>query len=134
MQKLGALTAAAALAVVLGFGGTAQADEFADAVESFTPPTGCKTTTAAGNGNDCDISGDDGDNGTDALGTDDGAAGDNTTFTSLGFTTDFDNNGGNGLQPLVHRHRRMIHPIRLQEFENICKFPILVNAPNESVH
>ena len=35
---------------------------------------------------------------------------------------------------LVHRHRRMIHPIRLQEFENICKFPILVNAPNESVH
>ncbi len=84
----------------MGFAGTAQADEFADAVESFTPPTGCKTTTAAGNGNDCDISGDDGDNGTDALGPDDGAAGNDTTFTSLGFTNDFDNNGGNGLQPL----------------------------------
>ena len=35
---------------------------------------------------------------------------------------------------LVHRHRRMIHPNRLQEFENICRFHIFVNAPNESVH
>ena len=35
---------------------------------------------------------------------------------------------------LVHRHRRIIHPIRLQGFENICKFYILLNVPNESVH
>ncbi len=35
---------------------------------------------------------------------------------------------------LVHRHRRMIHPTRLQEIENICKFPIFVNVPKESVH
>ncbi len=35
---------------------------------------------------------------------------------------------------LVHRHRRMIHPIRLQEFENICKILVFVNVPNESVH
>ena len=37
-------------------------------------------------------------------------------------------------EELVHRHRRMIHPNRLQEFENICRFHIFVNAPNESVH
>ena len=35
---------------------------------------------------------------------------------------------------LVHRHRRMIHPTRLQKIENICKFPIFVNVPKESVH
>ena len=35
---------------------------------------------------------------------------------------------------LVHRHRRMIHPNRLQEFENICRCHIFVNAPTESVH
>ncbi len=37
-------------------------------------------------------------------------------------------------EELVHRHRRMIHPTRLQEIENICKFPIFVNVPTESVH
>ena len=44
---------------------------------------------------------------------------------------------GNGLiarKYLVHRRRRMIHQNRLQEFENICRFHIFVNAPNESVH
>ena len=35
---------------------------------------------------------------------------------------------------LVHRHRRMIHPIGLQAFGNIRIFPIFVNVPNESVH
>ena len=28
----------------------------------------------------------------------------------------------------------MIHPVRLQEFENTCKFRVFVNVPNESVH
>ena len=35
---------------------------------------------------------------------------------------------------LVHRHRRMIHPVRLQGFENTCKIRAFVNVPNESVH
>ena len=35
---------------------------------------------------------------------------------------------------LVHRHRRMIHPVRLQDVENICKFLIPLNLPTESVH
>ncbi len=35
---------------------------------------------------------------------------------------------------LVHRHRRMIHPTRLLDIENICKFLIFVNVPKESVH
>ena len=36
--------------------------------------------------------------------------------------------------PLVHRHRRMIHPARLQDIENIHKISIFVNVPKESVH
>ena len=35
---------------------------------------------------------------------------------------------------LVHRHRRTIHPTKLQEIENIREFPAFVNAPKESVH
>ena len=78
MRRLATLTAVAALAA-FGFSGAAMAQiEFADGVQSFAPGGG-------------DLSGDDGDNGTDALGTPDGAVGDNTTFTSLGF------NGGGGV-------------------------------------
>ena len=35
---------------------------------------------------------------------------------------------------LVHRHRRMIHPTKLQGIENIREFPTFVNVPKESVH
>lgn len=79
--------------------GAPESDPFADAVESFTPPTGCKLESGDPVVNDCNISGDDGDGGADALEEDDGDAGDNTTFTSLGYTTDVDGDAGDGLQP-----------------------------------
>ncbi len=37
-------------------------------------------------------------------------------------------------EPLVHRHRRMIHPIELQAIGIIRIFLVFVNVPNESVH
>ena len=90
MKKLAILTAVTALAAVFGFASTAQADPFADAVESFIlPNAGCLTPTAA-----CDVTSDDADNGADALGapqlTGNGGVGpdDNTATTTLGFDTD----------------------------------------------
>ncbi|MCH8098269.1 MAG: hypothetical protein IID53_14470 [Proteobacteria bacterium] len=64
---------AAAAIAAFGFAGTAQADEWADSVDSIFIPA------------EADVSGDDADGGADALGVADGAAGDNTTYTSLGW-------------------------------------------------
>ena len=95
MRNLLTLIAAAALVAVFGFAGTASADPFADAVESFTPPTNCTTLAdpTPAPSNDCDISGDDENAGADALGSDD------TDGASLGYTTDTDGDAGNGLTP-----------------------------------
>lgn len=89
MRKLTTLTAAAALAVGFGYGGAASADPYADAAV-LVYPAGDDCPTAGGF---CDTSGDDGDNGADALGMDDsdehsGAVGTNAAYTSLGFNTD----------------------------------------------
>lgn len=70
-----------ALALALTF--PAAADPYADSVESFTlPNAGCLVA-----GGTCDVSGDDADNGADALGAPDGLD-DPIYTTSLGFDTD----------------------------------------------
>lgn len=66
-----------------GFGNAASADPHADAVESFTLPN-AECLVAGGT---CDVTGDNGDNGADALAAANGNAADNTTYTSLGYDT-----------------------------------------------
>ncbi len=72
MRTLVTLLAAAAIAA-FGLVGTAQADKWADSVDSIFIPA------------EADVSGDNGDGGDDALEPANGAAGDNTTFTSIGW-------------------------------------------------
>lgn len=82
MRKLATFTAVIALAV-FGFASAANADEYADTVNNFAlPDLGCLV-----GGGTCDVTGDNADGGTDALGAPNGNAADNTTFTSLGFDT-----------------------------------------------
>ncbi|MEE9300395.1 MAG: hypothetical protein V3V17_04645 [Alphaproteobacteria bacterium] len=88
MHELRAFVAATGLAAAFGFGGTAMADPAADAVHSFVLPPDADCTTAGGT---CDITGDNGDGGANALGAQDCPAGcsdaDLDKITTIGWDT-----------------------------------------------